>query len=116
MDSVQPACRPFASDASGCEGWQLVERALLILAAEAGMTAALKSRLLEVARGLSYRQMAELHGISINTIKSEIRTKLGLLGTTCCHEIRDASVAARAQAQAGAGEDDIRTFLSLRFE
>ncbi len=120
MNSAQPRPHCFPSSTlpahSDLKVCPLVEGVLLAIAADAGMTPALKTRLVEVASGLSYRRIAELHGISVNTVKTEINAMLGSLGASCCHEIRDAWVAACARVQAGAGEGEIRKFLSLRFE
>lgn len=96
--------------------WPVVERALLRLAADLRLTSALTQRLVEVASGLSRRQISELHGTSANTVKAQVSALLGSLGVTCCHEVRDAARAACARAQAGAGEDEVLAFLRLRFE
>jgi len=94
----------------------LVESALLALAADAGMTPTLKTRLLEVASGFPHRRIAELHGISLNTVKTQINAMLESMGASCCHEIRDDAVAASARFQNGAREDDVTEFLRLRLE
>jgi DNA-binding CsgD family transcriptional regulator len=94
----------------------LVEDALLAVASDGGMTPVHTTRLLEAARGLSYRQIADLHGVSLNTVKTEMKSVLGSLRASCCHEIRDASMAAKARVRAGASEDEITEFIRLRFE
>ncbi len=121
MHSAQPSSRsvrlPETRPQDGDpEGWPLVERVLLALADDAGMTLTLETRLLEVARGLSYRQIADLHDISLNTVKTQVNSVLGSMGVSCCHEIRDASTAAGSRAQAGDSRDEVARFLRLRFE
>jgi DNA-binding NarL/FixJ family response regulator len=118
MRAVQPRRARSLSPlkCSSQEPGATVERVLLSLAAAAAMTPTLTERLVEVANRLSYREIAALHGISMNTVKTEINAILGSLGASCCHEIRDASVAASARVDAGANEDEIRTFLKLRLE
>ena len=108
-DYLQPAVGH--SDAA-----RLVEEGLLALAGEAGMTPALVTRFLEVARGLSYRQMSQLHGISLNTVKTQVGHALASMHVRCCHEIQDTARAARSRAEAGANKEQVLSFLRLRFE
>jgi len=98
------------------DGWPTVERALLTFASDLRLTPALTQRLLEVARGLSQRQISGLHGVSHNTVKTQVNAVLASLGASCCHEVRDAARAACTRAQAGATEEEILAFLRLRFE
>jgi DNA-binding NarL/FixJ family response regulator len=94
----------------------LVQEALRRIARGAGLTPCLETRLLEVADGLTYDQIARRHGISVNTVKTEVRALLQALGMHCHHEIEDAVTAARARADDGATADELYRFLLLRFE
>ncbi len=94
-------------DGGSPEVWDLVDRALLAIADDRDLAPALKARLCEAATGLSYRQIAGMHGVSLNTVKTQMRTLLGCLGVSCCHEIADAARAAHARAQAGATAEEV---------
>jgi DNA-binding NarL/FixJ family response regulator len=93
-----------------------VQESLRRVAREARLTPVLETRLLEIAEGLTYDQIARWHGISLNTVKTEVSALLRALGARCCHEIQDAVTAARARADDGASADELYRFLLLRFE
>jgi len=90
--------------------------ALNRIARDARLTPCLETRLIEVAAGLTYREIARSHGISVNTVKTEVRALLQALGSHCRHEIEDAVTAARARAQDGTTAEDLYQFLRLRLE
>ena len=94
----------------------LVQEALGRIARDAGLTPALETRLLEIAEGLTYDQIARRHGISVNTVKTEVRVLLQALGAHCRHEIEDAVSAARARAEDGTTAEELYRFLLLRLE
>lgn len=93
-----------------------VRRALARISDERCLTAALRSRLLDVATGLTYAGISRKHGITVNTVKTEIRQLLRQLGLYCRHEIDHAVDAAELRTEAGATEEHIRTFLRIRWE
>jgi DNA-binding CsgD family transcriptional regulator len=95
---------------------EAVRQALERVASEAGLTACVHARLLEIAAGLTYREIARRHGISVNTVKSEVRTLLAALRAHCRHEIEDAATAARVRAEGGASAEELYRFLLLRLE
>lgn len=94
----------------------LVQESLGRIARGARLTPTLETRLLEIAEGLTYDQIARRHGISVNTVKTEVRALLQALGAHCRHEIEDAATAAQARADDGATADDLYRFLLLRLE
>jgi DNA-binding NarL/FixJ family response regulator len=94
----------------------LVQVSLRRIARRAGLTACLETRLAEIAAGLTYQEIARRHGISVNTVKIEVRALLQALGTHCRHEIEDAVTAAREREEDGATADEVYRFLLLRFE
>ncbi len=83
---------------------------------EAGLTPCLEARLTEITAGLTYEEIARRHGISVNTVKTEVRALLQSLGAHCRHEIEDAVRAAQLRADDGATTDDLYGFLRLRLE
>ena len=95
---------------------ETVQQALQRIARDARLTPCLETRLIEVAAGLTYREIARGHGISVNTVKTEVRALLQALGEHCRHEIEDAVTAARARAEDGATAEELYRFLLLRLE
>jgi DNA-binding NarL/FixJ family response regulator len=94
----------------------LVQESLGRIARDAGLAQCLETRLLEIAEGLTYAQIAHRHSISVNTVKTEVRALLRALGAHCRHEIEDAVAAARSRAEDGATPDELYRFLLVRFE
>ena len=94
----------------------LVQEALRRIARGAGLTPCLETRLTEIAAGLAYREIARRHGISVNTVKTEVRALLHMLGVDCCREIVAALTAAERRAEDGATAEELYRFLLLRFE
>lgn len=72
-------------------------------------------RLIEIGLGLPYREIAEMHGISEQTVKDQAHAALHKLGLSSRHEVEHALTAAIRRAQAGASEDEIYTYLCDRF-
>lgn len=110
---------PLSPDAFGSGTTSLsttIERALLRVAEEERLTPALRARLFDIAKGLSYRDIAAENSISINTVKTEIRSLLRNLGVRCRHEIEHAVDTAEIRISEGATEDHIHLFLRLRWE
>jgi DNA-binding CsgD family transcriptional regulator len=97
-------------------GWPNVERVLSDLADASFLTPVLKVRLIEVAQGLSYKEIADRHRISLNTVKTEVSAVLSRIGVTCRHEIQDTAAAAAHRFEAGATHDEVITFVRLRLE
>jgi DNA-binding CsgD family transcriptional regulator len=94
-----------------------VQQPLRGIARDVRLTPVLEQRLFEVAGGLSNHQIADAHNITVNTVKTEIRLLLSLLGGLGCrHQIADAVKAACLRAEAGATAEEVRAFLRLRFE
>src|SRR5450759_1622748 len=93
-----------------------VDRALTTLAMRSGLSPALTVRLREVAAGLTNSEVAAAHGISINTVKTQVAQLLGALHVSCRHEIQDAVAAACHRAKRGATTPEILAFLILRLE
>jgi len=90
--------------------------ALKRVAQDAGLTTVLEARLMEIAAGLTYGEIARRHGISINTVKTQARILLESLGACCRHEVGGAVKAAQQRAEAGATPEDLYRFLRLRLE
>jgi DNA-binding NarL/FixJ family response regulator len=95
---------------------EAVQQALRRIANDAGLTPCLEARLIEIAAGLTYREIARSHGIAVDTVKTEVRALLQSLGAHCRHEIEDAVTAARARAEDGATTEELHRFLLLRLE
>jgi len=95
---------------------EAVRQALQRIAHDACLTPCLEARLLEIAAGLTYREIARRHGVSANTVKSEVRGVLQALGAHCRHEIEDAVSAARLRAEERATAEELYPFLLLRLE
>ena len=98
------------------DDWAEVERAFLALARSAGLTPKQKQRLIQIARGLTYREIADANAVSVNTVRTEAMQLLQRLGVTCSHGIRDAARAALARRGDGASGEALARFLHLRFE
>jgi DNA-binding NarL/FixJ family response regulator len=73
-------------------------------------------RLIEIAECSTYEDIARKHGISVNTVKTEVGLVLRALGVRCRHQIEEAVRAAQSRAEAGATVEQICRFLRLRFE
>lgn len=93
-----------------------VRGALTQISDELGLTVALRCRLLDLASGLTYEGISRKHGITVNTVKTEIRQLLRRLGLYCRHEIDHAVDSAEVRIDAGASEAHVLTFLRLRWE
>ena len=93
-----------------------VKRALEQIGKEARLTPVLATRLLEIAEGKSYEEIARWHDISINTVKTEARILLESLRIRARCQIEDAARAAELRAERGAEPEEIHAFLRLRFE
>jgi DNA-binding NarL/FixJ family response regulator len=93
-----------------------VQQAFQRIARHAGLTPCLEARLIEIAAGLTRGEIARRHGISVNTVKTEVRALLRAVGAHCRHEIEDAVTAARARAEDGATAEELYRFLLLRLE
>jgi DNA-binding CsgD family transcriptional regulator len=98
------------------DGWAEVVRAFLAVARSAGLTPTQTQRLIQIARGLTYRQIADANTVSINTVRTEAMQLLQRLGVTCSHGIRDAAWAALARRGDGASREALVRFLHSRFE
>jgi len=90
--------------------------ALLSLADGVKLTPVLRVRLLEISRGRRYRDIANDHEISVNTVKTESGQILHSLGLSCRHELEDGYRAARRRAEEGSSEKQILELLKVRFE
>lgn len=93
-----------------------VEQALLRVADEARLTRILRQRLIDIAQGATYSDIAVSYEISINTVKTEIRHLLRRLGVLCRHEIDHAVQSAEARTTHGASAHHIHLFLRMRWE
>lgn len=69
---------------------KLVLRALAKLGREVRLTPTLERRLFELGLGLSNQEIATRNGITVNTVKTEVRTLFGKLDLDCRHEIQRA--------------------------
>lgn len=96
--------------------WPKVERVLSDLADASSLSPVLKVRLIEIARGLTYQEIAQRHQISRNTVKTEVSAVLSKVGVSCRHEIQDTAAAAASRFEAGAAHDEVIHFMRLRFE
>ncbi len=90
--------------------------ALRQIAREARLTPVLEVRFIEIAQGLLYREIARIHDVSMNTIKTETRHLYRSIGVNCRHEIERAAEAAQLRSEDGATPEEICGFLRLRFE
>lgn len=81
-----------------------------------GLTRAQRERLLDIAAGRTYEKMSEVHRISMNTVKTEVRQLLRSIGVSCRHEIERAVRSAELRAGEGATAEQIQAFLQLRWE
>ncbi len=79
-----------------------VHGALRNIAREARLTPVLEMRLVEFAEGLQYKEIAQTHEVTMNTIKTEARHLYRSIGVNCRHEIGRAAEAAQLRAEAGA--------------
>lgn len=98
------------------EGLDNHAEALKRIGKDAGLTPVLQARLMELAGGLRYEEIALRHHISMNTVKTEARSLYRAIGVRCRHEIEGAIEAALWRQNAGATTDDLYEFLRLRFE
>lgn len=93
---------------------EAVLEALRCIGKRQGLTPVLELRLLDVAEGLSNKEIACRYEISINTVKTEVAQLLSLLQLHSRHEIHGATVAAARHFAAGASGSQLEAFLSLR--
>jgi len=93
-----------------------VEHELRLIARDYGLTRTLEKRLVEIAQGLTNSQIAQRHGISNNTVKTQVRQLLRQLALGSRREIENAARAAAQRADNGASQQAIGAFLRLRFE
>lgn len=93
-----------------------VSAALARIADDTPLTPTLRVRLTDLASGLTYHGISQQYGISMNTVKTEVRQLLARLGLYCRHEIDHAIEAAELRAEAGASADHLDRFLRLRWE
>jgi len=93
-----------------------VKRVLKQIGQEARLTPVLATRLLEIAEGMSYREIARRNDISVNTVKTEGRILLESLRLRARCQIEDAARAAELRARSGAELEEIHAFLRLRSE
>jgi DNA-binding CsgD family transcriptional regulator len=93
-----------------------VTHVLTRIGTDAGLTPVLRQRLLEVAVGRTYVEISQRNDISINTVKTEVSGLLHSLQVSCRHAIEDAYNAGVLRAEAGADEEELRQFFTLRFE
>jgi DNA-binding NarL/FixJ family response regulator len=89
---------------------------LLVIAQDAGLTNCLQARLLDIAAGRTYQEIAEARSIAVSTVKSEVSTLLHALNVPCKDHIVTAARAAARRAEMGATIEQIVEFLYLRFE
>lgn len=93
-----------------------VESALLAIARRSGMTDCLQQRLIELAAGLTYKEIADAHSIAVSTVKSEVSMLLAVLGVRCRHQIEAAVRAAENRERMGATLEQLVEFIYLRLE
>lgn len=112
-------CGPLSSPASAVAHSSLddtIERALRALARRQRLSPTLEERLVEIARGLSYRQIALRHELSEHTVKNEARYLLDGLGLNCRHLIDSAVRAASLRFERTPQVDAVVQYLSIRLE
>jgi DNA-binding CsgD family transcriptional regulator len=93
-----------------------VQQTLRNIGRGAGLTPVSEIRLLEIAEGLTYEQIARKHALSVNTVKTEVGLVLRSLRVRCRHQIEEAVRAAQLRVEAGATAEELDRFLRLRFE
>jgi DNA-binding CsgD family transcriptional regulator len=93
-----------------------IELALHILAARNHLTPALERRLIEIGRGMSYREIARLHDLSVHTIKNEARMLLGSMGLPSRDLIEAAVEVAAIKFEDGGDLDTVVRYLTVRLE
>ena len=106
--------RDTAADRDG--DLALVLRMVAKLGGEAGLTPALERRFQELALGLSNQEIAVEHGITVNTVKTQVRTLLRILDLDCRHEIVHAVRGAQARLQERMPCQQVEALLRLTLE
>lgn len=93
-----------------------LQMALSQVSKDADLTPTLAVRFAEIAAGMSNAQIAERHGLTVNTVKTEVSHVLAAVGVMSRTAIRSAFEAAAGRADAGASETELVQFLKIRFE
>lgn len=89
---------------------------LVRLSNEAGLTPALERCLIDLGLGLSNQDIASKHGITVNTVKTEVKTLYRELDLDCRHEISRAVRRAQLRLQGGARVEHVEAILRVGFE
>lgn len=92
---------------------ELVLDMLRRLSYEAGLTPTVEQRLIELALGLSNKGIASKHGISVNTVKTQVKTLLRAFDLDCRHEIEHAVRGALGRLQGGLHARSVEVVLRL---
>ena len=95
---------------------EVVREVLRAIGTKRGLSPALQQRLLDISEGLTNKQIAQRHEISVNTVKTQVTDLLGSFALRSRQEIRGAAEAATRAAAAGASVSQLETFLALRFQ
>lgn len=95
---------------------RFVLQMLAKLGRRSGLTPALQQRLIELGMGLSNREVAMKHGITVNTVKTQVRILLRMLDLDCRHEIAHAVRGALARLQDGVPVEQVEAILRLNLE
>lgn len=101
---------------SGDDAQRIENDALGVIATIYGLAPVARQRLHELAFGLSYKEIATNHGITLNTVKTEVRRLWAVLGIDCRHELDHAVRSAYLRAAAGQSVLEVSDFLLLRLE
>ena len=94
----------------------VMESALRTIAKRYLLSATLEERLVEIGSGLTYRDIADRHDLSENTVKNEARNLLEILGLDCRHLIDAAVRAASSRFGNNPEITSVIEFLEVRFE
>jgi DNA-binding NarL/FixJ family response regulator len=94
----------------------MVHDALRAIAKDRRLSPVLEQRLFDLAVGMSYRDMSDAYGISMNTVKTEVRFVLRNVGVACSHELQSAFASAAIRAHEGATAQEIYDFLCMRWD
>ena len=82
---------------------------LTALASRRRLTPTLQERLLEIASGANNAEIATKHGISLNTVKTEVAGVLLMLHCRCRHQLELAARVAGSELGAGGDREAIAT-------
>ena len=74
-----------------------------------GLTLTLQDRLLELACGASNVEIARKHGISLNTVKTEVAAVLLMLNCRCRHQLELAATVVGCELAAGSDREALIT-------